>query len=63
MLNLYYVINNINEIILFLMDYISYDVEEINIIWYLKDKNYIFGEIFLLWESFYKELKGMWKYV
>lgn len=62
LLNLYYAINNINEITSFLTDHISYDAEETNIIRYLKDKNYIPGEIFSLWESFHKELKGMRKH-
>lgn len=61
-LNLYYAINNINEITSFLMNRISYDAEETNITRYLKDKYYIPGEIVTLWKSFHKELKGMQKH-
>lgn len=62
LLNLYYAINNINEITSFLTDHIRYDAEETNIIRYLKDNDYIPGEIVTLWKSFHKELKGMRKH-
>lgn len=53
----YDVIYIINEIIKFLIENIIYVMDKKDLIWYFKEKDYIFDEISIVWSSFYVRLK------